>query len=379
MDLGDGVSLPFLWTVAHDTSLRPVLTIHNGAESIAIQEVTLSGDSFSARMPLFDSEFVGVLSGDSSIAGEWRNYLKGDGYRVPFRAIAGDHGRFPSSCSGGAVPFAGKWAVKFSPETTSASNAVGEFTGDPDGRVTGTFLTETGDYRYLEGAACGDSMRLSCFDGSHAFLFACSRAGDTLTGRFWSGTHWQEPWIAVRNPDYQLRDPDSLTALREGFEEIDFSFADTEGVLRSPKDKVYRGKPLIVHIMGSWCPNCVDETTLLTQMHAKYHARGLNIMAVAFEKHDEEARAINGLKRFQAALNVPYPILYGGPAAKDQAAARLPFLNHIISYPTCIFLDRTGRVRRIRTGFSGPGTGKHYNEYEQKLDGFLQQLLAERL
>jgi len=52
-------------------------------------------------------------------------------------------------------------------------------------------------------------------------------------------------------------------------------------------------------------------------------------------------------------------------------------LNHIMSYPTSIFLDKKGEIRKIRTGFYGPGTGKYYTEYTQNTNDFIQELLAE--
>lgn len=370
--------LPFTWEAQRDSAGRTHLFIRNAEERIHVDEVVITADSFHARMPLFDSEFVGLLHGDSLISGSWVNHLKGPGYRVPFTAKSGVRDRFMVQCTGGDSRFNGPWATRFSPGTPDAYDAIGIFNQASDGKVQGTFLTETGDYRYLEGAACGDSLLLSGFDGSHAFLFACAIDGDSLHGRFWSGVHWQEPWSAVRDPEYALRDPDSLTALRDGVERIDFRFMDTDGLSHSPSDPEYAAKPLIVHIMGSWCPNCVDETRLLVEMHRKYQAQGLRIIAVAFEKHADEQRALAGLRRFKERLRVPYAVLYGGPAAKDKAAEKLPFLNHLMSYPTCIFIDRSGRVRRIRSGFSGPGTGSHYAAYRAHLDEFLKRLVEER-
>ena len=64
-------------------------------------------------------------------------------------------------------------------------------------------------------------------------------------------------------------------------------------------------------------------------------------------------------------------------ASKENNSAQLPFLDHVMSYPTCIFIDKAGKVRRIRTGFYGPGTGEHYVNYKRNLDSFIQQLLAE--
>jgi hypothetical protein len=56
--------------------------------------------------------------------------------------------------------------------------------------VNGTFLTETGDYRYLEGMMHNGKLYLSCFDGSHAFLFIAENNGTEITkGDFYSGLH----------------------------------------------------------------------------------------------------------------------------------------------------------------------------------------------
>jgi thiol-disulfide isomerase/thioredoxin len=183
--------------------------------------------------------------------------------------------------------------------------------------------------------------------------------------------------VAVRNPQYTLRDPDSLTFLREGHDMMDLRFPDLHGTLVSPSDPRYKGKPLVIQIMGSWCPNCVDETLLLNELYAEHHSAGLEVMAVAFEKYDDAARAVAGLERFRDALNVPYPILYAGKASKEEAAAKLPFLSHVMSYPTCIIVDREGKVRRIRTGIYGPSTGSHYEQYKLSLSAFLVKLLNE--
>jgi thiol-disulfide isomerase/thioredoxin len=371
-----GHSLPFQFDLAHSDSATWTAHIHNGSEDIVAQDIVLQHDTFLMRMPLFDSEFKGVVRNDSLIEGFWYNHLKGPDYHIAFRAQAGHSDRFPSSSANDAE-VKGTWEVHFSKGTPDVYNAIGLFDQQDNGKLTGTFVTETGDYRFLEGAVDNDSMRLSCFDGSHAFLFAAALHGDSLVGRYWSGTHWEEPWVAYRNPDYRLRDPDSLTFLKEGYNMVDFRFPDLDGKPVSPSDPRFDGKVLMVQVMGSWCPNCVDETRLLNEMYKTYADKGLAVIALAFEKYPEENKAIEGLKRFKKALGVDYPIVYGGLASKEKAAEKLPFLDHVMSYPTCIFVDRNGVVRKIRTGFYGPGTGAHYENYRRNLHLFVEQLLAE--
>jgi thiol-disulfide isomerase/thioredoxin len=158
---------------------------------------------------------------------------------------------------------------------------------------------------------------------------------------------------------------------------VDFHLPDLDGATVSPNDARFKGKVLMVQIMGSWCPNCVDETKLLNEVHRTYSGRGLEVIAVAFEKYTDHEKATNGLRRFREALGVEYPIVYGGMASKENASEKLPFLDHIMSYPTCIFVDRNGMVRRIRTGFYGPGTGEHFDNYRRNLHAFVESLLAE--
>lgn len=373
----NGAALPFLFDLTKDDSSRWMVLIHNGEEDIPVHDVVFSQDTLVIRMPLFDSEFRGVVQNDSLIVGFWHNHLQGPEYRIPFEARAGITDRFPPNTDTKApAELAGSWETHFDPGSKDAYDAIGVFE-QRGGRLTGTFETETGDYRFLEGAVHGDSLMLSCFDGSHAYLFAAVLGAEGLSGRFWSGTHWQESWVARRNPAFRLHSADSLTSLRTGVDKVDFRFPDLDGRLVSLSDASFRGHPVMVQVMGSWCPNCVDEARLLNEMYATYHPAGLEVIAIGFEKYDDPSRAVAGLVRFRDALGIQFPVLYGGHASKTVAAQKLPFLDRVMSYPTCIFIDRAGVVRRIRTGFYGPGTGKHYTDYRQYLELYIQQLLAE--
>ena len=124
-------------------------------------------------------------------------------------------------------------------------------------------MTETGDYRYLEGNMYNNTLYLSSFDGTHLFLFKATLIDDRLTGVFYSGSHWEEPWVAVKNQDMELTNPDSLTYLKEGYNKLAFTFPNTNGDSISLTDDKYIGKVVIVNIMGPWCPNCKDETAYL--------------------------------------------------------------------------------------------------------------------
>ena len=52
-------------------------------------------------------------------------------------------------------------------------------------------------------------------------------------------------------------------------------------------------------------------------------------------------------------------------------------LNHVLSYPTTIFIDKKGVVRKIHTGFNGPATGEKYTEFKTEFEGFVGELIDE--
>ncbi|MEJ2534694.1 MAG: hypothetical protein P8008_04335 [Gammaproteobacteria bacterium] len=74
--------------------------------------------------------------------------------------------------------------------------------------------------------------------------------------------------------------------------------------------------------------------------------------------------------------DIAFDVLVAGVSDKDLAAEKLPMLNHVLAYPTTIFIDRDGAVRYIHTGFTGPGTGTHYEEFKRDFRRRMDQLLT---
>ena len=366
-------TLPFNVEIMMDDGVAQFYAV-NGEERIRADEFTVKNDSFFVQLPVFNTALIGKISG-AGISGDFYDYSRKGDYRIPFSATKSFDTRFqdleqPNSNA------SGKWKVLFSPGSDNEYEAIGVFE-QLGNKATGTFLTTTGDYRFLEGNVSGDSLFLSCFDGSHAFLFKAKVSGDSIVGDFWSGTHWQENWTGTRDENFDLPDANTLTFLKQGYNQLDFSFENLDGAAVSLTDEKYKGKVVIVQIMGSWCPNCKDETAYLVSLHEKFHDQGLEVISLAFEKSDNEETNKRSLKRLKDHFNVPYEILLAGTASKKEAAKKLPMLNHVLSFPTSIFVDRSGEVRKIHTGFSGPGTGEYYQEFVEETDRFVTQLLIE--
>ncbi|MCB9190211.1 MAG: redoxin domain-containing protein [Flavobacteriales bacterium] len=372
LDLG-GTILPFNAEMILEEDAVQFYAI-NGEERIRADEFEVIKDSFFVRLPVFNTALIGKIT-EEGIIGSYHDYSRSGEYLIPFEATRSFENRF-DDLSEPTIEVTGKWKVLFSPGSDSEYEAIGQFQ-QLGARATGTFLTTTGDYRYLEGNVSGDSLFLSCFDGSHAFLFKARISGDSIYGNFWSGRHWQENWTGNRDEAFDLPDPETLTFLKPGYESLDFSFQNLKGETVSISDSAYQDKVVIVQIMGSWCPNCKDETAYLVSLHEKFKDQGLEVIALAFEKSDNNATNVKSLERLVDHFNVPYKVLLAGTASKKEAAAKLPMLNHVLSFPTSIYIDRTGKVRKIHTGFSGPGTGEYYQEFVEETDRFVTQLLIE--
>lgn len=348
----------------------------NGTERLPMDDATLSGDSLRIPMAIFESELVGRVQGDR-LTGVWRKRRTGNNYQtVPFVAQYGQTYRFRPAGVPPTQDLTGKWQTLFRSADSDTTLAVGVFE-QRGSAVTGTFLTPTGDYRYLAGNVFGDSLLLSCFDGTHAFLFkAKAGSNKTLTGVFHSGPTYRETWTARLNPNAALPDPASLTYLKPG-QAFTFAFPDAQGKTVSLGDPRFKGNVTVVQILGTWCPNCMDETRFLAPWYAKNKGRGVEVVGLAFEKTASLAESGPKIQRMVERFGVTYPVLLAGTNDKAEASKALPALNRVVAFPTTLFIDKKGQVRHIHTGFSGPGTGAYYDEYVAEFNRLIDKLAAE--
>lgn len=369
--------LPFNLVVSKDGDTYD-FTVENGEEMIQLNKPVQKGDSLYVAFPFFNSELVFTAHTKKELKGYWVNYNRKN-YRIAFTAKKNVATRFPAAqkkLAESSPNVHGKWAVTFEPGTTSAYPAVGIFQQDgKTSKVSGTFLTETGDYRYLDGNIVNDSLYLSCFDGSHAFLFTASLKGDHMNGKFFSGKHWQSNWEGTRDEHAELKNPEELTYLIDD-QQITFELPTLTGTLYNFPEDAEPNTVTIIQIMGTWCPNCLDETLFYKELYDKYHSKGLEIISVGYEAASEYTGQVATIERLKNKLNLEFTFLVGGQASKSIASDHFKMLNEIISFPTSIFIGRDGMVKRIHTGFNGPGTGEYYTEYRENTISLIESLLA---
>ncbi len=364
--------LPFLFETVK-AGYEYQIVIINGEERLVVDEVDIVGDSVFITFNFFDTEVRAKYANNKLIG--FYNKRYSDNHIIPFIAEFGNTKRFETN-NVSKVNVSGKYEIIFWEEDNTTYPAIAKLT-QVDNKVTGTFLTETGDYRYLDGVIDGNSLKLSSFDGTHLFLFTSKVVGDSLTnGKFWHGKYTYETWKGLKNNEAILKDPDKLTFLKKGYDKISFSFPNLEGDMVSLDDPKYSDKIIILQIFGTWCPNCMDETKFYTEWYKDNPNEEVEIIGLAYENKPDFDYAVKRVEKMKQKLGVPYDFLIAGVSDKNEASKTLPMLNGIISFPTSIFIDRTGRIRKIHTGFSGPGTGEDYLEWIQSFEDFMTELIA---
>ena len=371
-----GQQLPFNFEVLKDT-LGYKVNLINASEKILLDEVSVVGDSIDMVLHIFDADLRAKVNENSMEGLFYKNHDKT--YKLPFHATFGEDFTFEKVSEDVGTDYSGKYAVQFITDKQDTIISVGIF-NQKGNYLEGTFLTPTGDYRYLEGNVVDNKLHLSTFDGNHAFLFIAEKKADgTLAGDYWSGRSAHETWTAVKNENAVMPNAESLTFLKEGFDKIEFSFPDVDKNLVSPSDEKFKDKVLILQIFGTWCPNCMDETKFLNQWYKENKDRGVEILGLAYERKADFEYASGRVKKMKSKLGVAYDFVIAGTDDKTKASETLPMLNKVFAFPTTIFIGRDGKVKHIRTGFEGPGTGIYYEQFKERFNQVVNELLAQDL
>ncbi len=369
-----GQQLPFNFDIENkDGKFNAYLK--NVSEKLLLDEIEIIGDSVRMVLHIFDAELRAKVNENSLSGFYYKNYDKS--FKLPFNATFNDHYRFVPVTADSTTNFSGKYQVQFITAKNDTIISVGLFS-QKGNYAEGTFLTPTGDYRYLEGNVIDNKLYLSTFDGNHAFLFIASKDEKGLTGDYWSGSSSHETWTGVLTSSASLPHPESLTYLKEGYDRITFSFPDVNQNMVSPTDERFANKVVILQIFGTWCPNCMDETKFLSQWYKENKDRGVEIIGMAYERKDDFSYASERVKKMVQKLGVDYTFVIAGTNDKEKASATLPMLNKIIAFPTTIFIGKDGKVKHIRTGFEGPGTGIYYDQFKERFNQVINELLAEK-
>lgn len=352
-----------------------VLYLTNGSERTRVHDVSIAGNELHAVFPGYENSLRATMYRDALDGAVTLIKAGGVEQIIAFKAKLGETHRFFADSSSDNADVAGRWEVAFRDDAGKTSQAVALLEQQHD-RVTGTFMTPTGDHRFLDGQIHGDELLLSTFAGGLAYLYKLQVTHDgALEGEYWQGLKGHEKVTARRNDAAQLEQ--LATTLVDDTQRLDFRFDDLDGNPVALSDERFHGKVVLVTLGGTWCPNCHDEAMFLVPFYQEYREKGFEIVALMFERHGEFAKAAQAVRGYRDDFNITFPLLIAGVSDNDDASKKLPTLSGVYGYPTAIFIDRQGKVRKIHTGFTGPAAGKHHEEYISEFRGFVDALLAE--
>jgi thiol-disulfide isomerase/thioredoxin len=325
-------------------------------------------DTFRVEFGEYDTYLAGKME-SGYLSGDWVNPGKNNA-RIPFSATFGKNHRFTDLIEANNFDPQGKWSATMDLTGEKPYPAVGEFAKTKSGQLEGTFLTETGDFRYLAGDQVGEKIYLSCFDGSHAYLFVGKfKTKDELIGTFRSGMTYNSTWEAKRNPDAKLKSGESIITIKNE----NSSIGDNLNFPSGNNLSIPKGKIRIFQMMGTWCPNCKDESNFLQEYLDKNKPEDIEVYGLAFERPGPKEKIEAQLKRYASIMNIKYPIIHAGVAKKEEAAMVFSGLSGFEAFPTMVILDKNNSIKFVHSGFSGPATSE-YGEWKELFNSKIKEI-----
>jgi len=150
-DISNG-ELPFNFEVVYENEHDFYINIINGEERIKVEDIHIgrnkatARDTVEIRFPLYESYIRAEFEAER-INGYWIVENRGD-YKIPFVARFGQGHRFTTLKKEPIADLSGRWEASFEIDLDEPYPAIGDFV-QKGNRLEGTFMTETGDYRFF--------------------------------------------------------------------------------------------------------------------------------------------------------------------------------------------------------------------------------------
>jgi thiol-disulfide isomerase/thioredoxin len=286
-----------------------------------------------------------------TLNGYWYKTKYDTGSAIPFMAHRGGQYKFASRSTRLPDEVGGLWSGEIGPGTPALFPLIQK---GPE--LSGTVRTPYGDYRYLTGLMDGDSLWMSGMDGGSAYLLRGRlEENGTLQGLIYSAKGPGRPWTAIRDSNAVLPDPYGMAELRGADRPLTFELHDIGN--DTPVRPGPPARATVIQMLGTWCPNCLDETEYLASIYPELASRGVQVIGLGFERTHQPAKAVQNLRKLQALYRVPYPLVHAGKPDSMSIQAVIPQLVKLKAFPTTILLDSSGRIQYVHTGFDGPATG----------------------
>jgi thiol-disulfide isomerase/thioredoxin len=271
---------------------------------------------------------------------------------------------------------AGQWEIQV--KNPKGESAWRFFVRQAGAAVTASILRVDGDTGALSGSYQDGKFVLSHFSGARPLLLEITPAPDGSLALIQNG---KTPYTALKSGRARAKklpqpaDPSRWTSVKDPSQPLRFAAPDLNGRTVTESDPRFKGKVLLLNVMGSWCPNCHDEAPFLEELYRTYRDRGLEIVALSFEDA-EQLKDPARLRAFISAYGIDYTVLLGGEPS--EVSVKLPQAVNLSTWPATFFIARSGLVRGAHAGFASKATGAAHEQLKAELRASVEKLLAEK-
>ena len=369
--LQDGKEIPFIFEIINNKNQASLFFI-NDTEKYPGGKVVRMGDTLFIALDQFDNEIVFGINKNQTLSGYFRKQNK---IGIPSLVTASKnlkkHGVIELAP---IADITGKYAVEFTNDIGKKVKSVGLFK-QKGNELSATFLRVSGDSRYSFGDINGNRFNLSVFIGAGPLLFTGTINNEgTIIGEQ-IGLKSKQTFIAIKDVNAVLPSSKELTLINTPDKGFNFSFKNIQGKTITLNDPRYLNKPVIITIGGTWCPNCADEAMLLSKWYKNNKQRGIEIVTIQFEVENNFEYAQKTMRRFKQKFDIQYEMVFGGISENAKVVEAITGLEKFYGFPTTIFLDKNRNITKIHTGFSGPATGKYYDQFIKEFNEEVNKLL----
>ena len=360
--------IPFIIDFKYNKKKQLTGKLHNGSEIIKLSDIVQTDKVLFVPIAAYEVRLELTPQKDDTLTGFLVRFNKNPPIKQPVVAMRGVSERFRYKKEKPFIDLTGKWTLVMEDGEGVKSPGLGNFKQEGT-KLSGSILTPTGDYRYLDGYVNDDSFEAASFDGVYNYLFK----GKVKNGKMEAAILSNSKTKISGHLDPKAVLPDAYKQTEVSA--LSFIFPDVKGQAVSLNHPKFKNKPVIVQIYGSWCPNCLDEMNYLIPWYNQNHKRGVEIIALAFERSLSPEDATKQLIKVQNKLKIPYTLLQAGSTSEDKPKDKIAGLKNFISFPTTIFLDKEHKVIKVHAGFSGPSTGEFFETWKKEFNETVNGLL----
>jgi thiol-disulfide isomerase/thioredoxin len=329
-----------------------------GDEKTPIPEVSLDRDLLTLGFSEYSAEIRAAWNG-SQLIGDYLRIRSSGTKAIKFTASPEISRSNPALSE---QRLNGNYQVLFQGEDKIEDTTVAKF-WNKDGVLYGTFIAPDGDYGLLVGTLSGERIQLSRFTGWQAIAIVLEPQGGGWSGKFYAASSDKPRSFSLQpRADLNVEIPNTMrTAMKDPKAEFAFSGLSLSGETVRHTDERFKGKALIVDIMGTWCHNCLDEAPVLQKLQEQFGKDGLEIVGLSFEITDDSSLARKNLELFKNRFGLTYTLLFCGSLDEENVKKQIHSqLENFFAYPTAIFIDKNHKVQSVHSGFKGPGTGDEF-------------------